>query len=383
MTSRRYNIKGMILVLAIIEVIFWVIALFSYDLIKSKDSDFRLEDPTMLYGFAVIPVLLFLFIGYHFWKNRSMKKFADEKLLSSLFPTSSTSLSTFRFILFRLGVGLLIISLTNPQYGKKKRAGLSQGIEIVLALDISNSMLARDDKKRSRLDIAKRAINKLLQEKLGGDKVGLVIFAGGAYKHTPLTTDFNALVNSIALVEPYMISSQGTDISNALETALTSFNLESETNKAIIVVSDGENHEQDAILAASSAYKENNVKVYTIGMGNPKGATIPVYNQRGDVIGYKKDQSGRTVLTKLNEKNLENIAEAGHGHYTKANFLDLGLNEIVDDINKIEKTKYGKSPYYDYEDHFHFYLTLALLLIVPSLVLGNNSKLEKLNLFNS
>jgi Ca-activated chloride channel family protein len=231
----------------------------------------------------------------------------------------------------------------------------------MIALDISKSMMAEDlVPDYNRLDIAKLAIGKLMSE-LKGDHVGIVVFAGEAYKQLPLTPDYQVAKLFLKSIGSDMISSQGTDIGNAIELCMSSFNEERKTNKAIIIISDGEDHEEMAVNAASEA-SENGVVICAVGMGSDKGVPIPII-KNGKKVGIKKDKDETTVLTKLNEQNLIQIAEAGNGTYTKTRGLNLDLRKILDRINKIEKSSLKKDRYSTYDDQFQWFLFPGLLLL--------------------
>src|SRR5690606_12106418 len=209
------------IIVALCEIVFWAATIPVYLYLLENSNSFVVEQADYFWGFLIIPIIILTFVLNISWKNKSIKKFADARLQSNIFPSTSTTKVIAKYILIRFGLGLLIIALANPQYGIKRKTGKAEGIEIIIALDVSNSMLTRDMSSANRLQVAKRAINKTILENLGGDQVGLVIFAGSAFKHTALTTDHNALMYSLDMVEPYMISNQGTNISNAIETCLT------------------------------------------------------------------------------------------------------------------------------------------------------------------
>jgi len=381
--TRKYNLSALLIIVALCEIVFWAATIPVYLYLLENSNSFVVEQADYFWGFLIIPIIILTFVLNISWKNKSIKKFADARLQSNIFPSTSTTKVIAKYILIRFGLGLLIIALANPQYGIKRKTGKAEGIEIIIALDVSNSMLTRDMSSANRLQVAKRAINKTILENLGGDQVGLVIFAGSAFKHTALTTDHNALMYSLDMVEPYMISNQGTNISNAIETCLTSFNMESRTKKAIIIVSDGENHEPEAINAASKAYKENGVKIYTIGMGSLTGSRIPVYDRNNKLTGYKKDSEGNTVMSKLNEETLKNIADAGGGKYNKAESTELGLDDIINDINLIDKTKTGTTGYMDYSDQFMWFLAAGIMLLIPAMLIQTDTiqRKKKIKLF--
>lgn len=314
--------------------------------------------------------------------NQAIKNYADHQLIPYLFRGVSTSKSVLRYLLLRLGLSFVVLAIANPQYGEDERTVQNKGIDIMIALDVSKSMLAEDlAPGYSRLKIAKLAIEKLI-DKLHGDHIGIVVFAGDAYKQLPITPDYHVAKMILANINTDMISSQGTDIGFAIEQCISSFDENSETNKAIVIFSDGEDHEQQALAEAKKAH-EKGVVVSTIGMGTTKGVPIPIY-KNGKKVGVKKDQSGNTVLTKLNENTLIEIANDGGGSYTRANGVNVGLDGLIDQINSIEKTTLGEDKYTTYDDKFQIYLLIGTLLLLAQVFIHERkSKLEqKLNLFD-
>jgi Ca-activated chloride channel family protein len=249
----------------------------------------------------------------------------------------------------------------------------------MIALDISNSMLA-EDIQPSRLERAKQAISKLV-DRLSNDKIGMVVFAGEAFIQLPITTDYASAKMFLSTINTNMIGVQGTAIGSAIEKSIVSFTPESETNKAIIVITDGENHEDDAVEKASQAV-EKGIYVHTIGMGLPKGAPIPIKANNG-TREYKKDQSGNVVVSKLNETMLQQIASAGNGIYIRANNTEVGLNALFDELNKMEKKEFEVESYSDYEDRFQYFIALSIFfLILEFIILNRRNKLFKdVNIF--
>ena len=315
----------------------------------------------------ILVILNILWVRNKIWKKKAISNFAEINTLSKIFNGFSNNRSFIKFFTFRIAIGLLIIAAANPQYGENERTVVSKGIDIMIALDISKSMMAEDlVPDYNRLDIAKLAIGKLMNE-LRGDHVGIVVFAGEAYKQLPLTPDYQVAKLFLKSVGSDMISSQGTDIGNAIELCMSSFSEERKTNKAIIIISDGEDHEEMAIAAAEDA-SENGVVICTVGMGSEKGVPIPII-RNGRKVGIKKDQDELTVLTKLNEENLIQIAEAGNGTYTKTKGLNLDLRKILDRINKIEKTSLKKDRYSTYDDQFQWFLIPGILLLLLDFVI--------------
>jgi Ca-activated chloride channel homolog len=362
--KKKYYSKtsNSIVILLILELLFWTATISVYQYLTLNVSEFRLEHPNVLWLLILLFLLNAIWVYNKIWKKKAVNSFAKLSTLSKIFNGFSNNRSTFKYILFRLAIGLLIIAAANPQYGENERTVATKGIDVMIALDISKSMMAEDIiDEYNRLDIAKLSIGKLMNE-LRGDHIGIVVFAGEAYKQLPLTPDYEVAKLFLKNIGTDMISSQGTDIGNAIELCMSSYNDERETNKAIVIISDGEDHEEMAINAAKKASEEG-VIICTVGMGSEKGVPIPII-RNGKKIGIKKDQDEATVLTKLNEDNLIAIAQAGNGTYTKTRGLNLNLRKILDRINQIEKTTIKKDRYSTYDDQFQLFLLPGLLLLL-------------------
>ena len=362
--KKKYYSKtsNSIVTLLILELLFWTATISVYQYLTLNVSEFRLEHPKVLWLLILLFLLNAIWVKNKIWKKKAINKFAKLSTLSKIFNGFSNNRSTFKYILFRLAIGMLIIAASNPQYGENERTVASKGIDIMIALDISKSMMAEDIiDEYNRLDIAKLSIGKLMNE-LRGDHVGIVVFAGEAYKQLPLTPDYQVAKLFLKNIGTDMISSQGTDIGNAIELCMSSFSEERKNNKAIVIISDGEDHEEMAVNAAKEATEEG-VVICTVGMGSEKGVPIPIV-RNGKKIGIKKDKDESTVLTKLNEQNLIQIAQAGNGTYTKTRGLNLNLRKILDRINEIEKTTLKKDRYSTYDDQFQWFLLPALLLLL-------------------
>lgn len=362
--KKKYYSKtsNSIVTLLILELLFWTATISVYQYLTLNVSEFRIEHPKVLWLLILLFLLNAIWVKNKIWKKKAINKFAKLSTLSKIFNGFSNNRSTFKYILFRLAIGMLIIAASNPQYGENERTVASKGIDIMIALDISKSMMAEDIiDEYNRLDIAKLSIGKLMNE-LRGDHVGIVVFAGEAYKQLPLTPDYQVAKLFLKNIGTDMISSQGTDIGNAIELCMSSFSEERKNNKAIVIISDGEDHEEMAVNAAKEATEEG-VVICTVGMGSEKGVPIPIV-RNGKKIGIKKDKDESTVLTKLNEENLIQIAQAGNGTYTKTRGLNLNLRKILDRINEIEKTTLKKDRYSTYDDQFQWFLLPALLLLL-------------------
>ena len=367
--KKKYYFKtsNAIIGLIIVELLFWLTTISIYQYLSLNVTEFRFEHPGALWLLLIIVLLNILWIKNKIWKKKAISNFAEINTLSKIFNGFSNNRSSIKFFTFRIAIGLLIIAAANPQYGENERTVVSKGIDIMVALDISKSMMAEDlVPDDNRLDSAKLAIGKLMKE-LRGDHVGIVVFAGEAYKQLPLTPDYQVAKLFLKSVGSDMISSQGTDIGNAIELCMSSFSEDRKTNKAIVIISDGEDHEEMAVNAAKDA-SENGVVICTVGMGSEKGVPIPII-RNGKKVGIKKDQDELTVLTKLNEENLIQIAEAGNGTYTKTKGLSLDLRKILDRINKIEKTSLKKDRYSTYDDQFQWFLFPGLLLLLLDFVI--------------
>jgi Ca-activated chloride channel family protein len=278
-----------------------------------------------------------------------------------------------------LAYTMLVFGLANPQIGSKLVEGERKGIDIMVALDVSNSMLAQDIEP-NRLERAKQAISKLI-DKLGNDRIGMIVFAGNAYVQLPITTDHAAAKMFLSTISTNVVPTQGTAIGEAIELSEKSFDNETHS-RVIIVITDGENHEDDAVKIAEGA-AEKNISVYTIGMGLPQGSPIPEIDKYGRQTGFKKDRDGNTVVTKLNEDMLQQIAAAGNGIYVRANNTQAGLSKVFEEVNKLEKTEFESKIFSDYEDRFQYFIALSILfLLFELLIFERKSKLlSKIELF--
>ena len=302
-----------------------------------ENNILRFEHPEYLYWLLIIPVLIAIYITIRIINKKQFQKFADSKFAGLLTPLVSKSRSNTKFVIFIIVVTLGILGIANLQTGSKLEEVKREGIDLYFCIDISNSMNA-EDIAPNRLERSKQAINNIIN-KLNGDRIGIVIFAGNAYVQLPITTDYAAAKMFLSTINTSLIPSQGTEIGAAINLAAKSFG-ENENGKAIVIISDGEDHENgDAIKAAQDAIKAG-IKIYTIGMGLEEGAPIPLYNQYGKQVGYKKDKNGNVVITKLDDNLLRQIAEIGDGIYRRASNSNVGLDEIFEKINSSNKTEF-------------------------------------------
>lgn len=339
----------------------------------------RFEDINYLYAWVLIPLFFLLFWVMILRRRRNIRQLGDKQLIKLLMPNQSGFKLWVKFILLNLAYFFLILGLANPQIGSKLEEVERKGVDLVIALDVSNSMLA-EDIKPNRLERAKRAISQLI-DKLGGDRIGIVVFAGKAYMQLPITSDYSAAKLFLSNIDTEIVPTQGTSIGAAIELSLTAFS-DNKHEKAIIIITDGENHEDNPVAAAETAI-DAGIKVYTIGIGLPEGAPIPEY-RNGQKMGFKKDLEGKTVITKLDELTLQKVASTGQGIYVRANNTSAGLNQVFEEISKMEKQRYETKMFSDYEDRFQYFIALVLfLLLMEILIFEKKSRFSgKIKLFD-
>ena len=340
----------------------------------------RFEHPEWLYGLAIIPVLIILYILFRLRQDRIFKRFADLEMRDYLVPLRSRRRGVFKFVVFLLMIACLILGLANLQSGSKMEEVKREGIDLYIAVDVSNSMDAQDIVP-SRLDRSKQAINKLIGG-LQGDRLGVIVFADKAFVQLPITTDYAAAKMFLASVNTGSVASQGTAIGEAINLAMKSFN-DDERSKAIIIISDGEDHENEAAMEAAREAAKKGIRIFTIGMGLPDGAPIPEYTPNGRMIGYKKDRQGNTIVTRLDEEMLGRIADAGGGLYVRASNSNVGLEKIYDEISRMDKTEIETKVFTDYEDQFQWFVGAAILLLLVGVLVSSSKKNweTKFNLF--
>ena len=323
------------------------------------------------YLFLILLIPLF-FIAYammrHFRKKR-LKKLGDRELVSGLMPSVSSSKGWVRITLFSLAFFFFAIGLSRPQIGAKLKERKIKGVEIMIALDVSNSMLA-EDFSPNRLERAKLAISSLV-DKLRDDRIGLVVFAGTSFVQLPVTTDYASAKMFLNSINTESVPVQGTALGEAMMTCIRSFSAQSERSRAVIIITDGENHEDDPVAVAKQA-AEIGIKVYTIGVGSPEGKPIP-YN--GELL---KDKDGNIVVSKLDEKTLRDIASAGNGAYVRAGMSEFGLNPIVDDIKKMDEEMFNSVVFEEFDEQYMYFFAIALVLLVVEMLVGERKTFRHL-----
>jgi Ca-activated chloride channel family protein len=341
---------------------------------------YQIEEPKYFYSFAIILLIVVVFLLAFWWKKRTQKKFTDAALLNKLAPNTSTFKSILKLSFFIIGLSFLIISLVNPKMGTKLKTVKREGVDVVFALDVSRSMLA-EDIAPNRLEKAKQIISKII-DKLGSDRVGIIIYAGNSYPLLPITTDHAAAKMFLQNAGPDMVSSQGTAINEALNLAKTYYNNDEQTNRFLIIISDGEDHQEETKQVAQNMSNEG-VKVYTIGVGTEKGERIPM-KVNGSLIGYKKDRKGETVVTRRNPTVLETVANAAGGRYIDGNKTDKPVEFIEELIANAQKKEFETKQFSDYKDQFQWFIGIGLLfLVIDVFFLDKKTKwIKKIDLFN-
>lgn len=335
--------------------------------------------PEILDLFYIIPLLLILiFIFYIFRKKRLISQFANKKVINFILLDKSYTKEYIKFFIFLLAISLIILAAARPQIGSKLEEVKIVGSDVFILLDVSNSMAAQD-LKPNRLEQAKYEISTFIK-KLQGDRVGLIVFAGDAFVQIPLTTDYQAANLFLESIDFDIVPSQGTSIAKALDLAIKSTDFSKNSKKVFILISDGEDHEGD-LESVLSEIKSKNIVIYTIGMGSPLGSPIPILNSTGEVIGFKKDRDGNTVVTKLDEFTLKKLAEETDGKYFLATGNQNELDLIYKDLMAFEKAEFGNKKITEYEDKFYLFLIPALILLIIEILISDKRNPLFLNIF--
>ena len=295
-------------------------------------------------------------------RRRRIRRFGDEELVRQLMPSYSVSRIWVKLSLFSIGFFFFVIGLSRPQIGAKLKEHETKGAEIMIALDVSNSMLA-EDYSPNRLERAKLAISRLV-DKLRDDRIGLIVFAGNSFVQLPITTDYVSAKMFLNTISTESVPIQGTAIGEAINTAIRSFSAQSEKSRAIIIITDGENHEDDPVAAAAQA-AEMGIRVFTIGVGSPEGKPIPMDG------GLLKDRDGNIVVTRLDESVLQEVAKAGNGLYVRAGNSEFGLNPIIDDIRRMEDERYSSIVFEEFDEQFMYFMAIALFFFVLEMLVGD------------
>jgi Ca-activated chloride channel family protein len=339
---------------------------------------FRFANPEYLYLLLLLPLLFILWILNEYRKRRAIGRLGNSELVKKLIPELSRVRPVLKFIFQLIAVSLAIIMLARPQFGSKLEEVKRQGVEVILALDVSNSMLA-EDIQPNRLERAKQAISRLV-ENLDNDKIGLIVFAGDAYTQIPVTTDYISAKMFLSSIGPEMVPKQGTAIGSAIDLGIRSFTPGTGRSRALVIITDGENHEDDPVAKAKEAAAAG-IVIHTIGIGSTEGVPVSVVtNGKKD---YLRDASGNTVISKLDESILKDIALSANGTYVRANNSNIGLDGVYNEIKKLKKQELEGKMFTEYNDQFQIFAGAAfLLLLLDFMVMDRkNRRLSKLRIF--
>ncbi|MFV0541958.1 MAG: vWA domain-containing protein [Aestuariibaculum sp.] len=341
---------------------------------------YQLEEKIWFWVLMAIPVAILIFLLLQLWKRSTQKKFADKQLLKKLSPNKSLFKSTLKLTVWCLAIACITIALVNPKIGTKLETVKREGVDIVFAVDVSKSMLA-EDIAPNRLEKTKQLVTQIINN-LASDRIGIIAYAGKAFPQLPITTDYASAKMFLQNMNTDMLSSQGTAINEAIKLATTYFDNDEQTNRMLIIISDGEDHSEQAAAVAKQASEEG-IRIFTIGVGDIKGGPIPE-KRNGVVLNYKKDSQGETVITRLDEETLKNIAAEANGAYINGR----NTNEVVDNIreilNSMDKKEFESKQFADFKDQFQWFLGLAIFFLLLDVFLLDRKTawLKKLNLFN-
>ncbi|MGQ9619472.1 MAG: vWA domain-containing protein [Bacteroidales bacterium] len=339
---------------------------------------FRFANPEYLYLLLAVPALFVLWLINNYRKKKAISRFGESSLVHQLLPEMSKIKPAVKIVLQLFVLIIMALILSRPQFGSKIEEVKRQGVEVIIALDVSNSMLA-EDIQPNRLERAKQALSRLV-ETLDNDKIGLIVFAGDAYIQLPITTDYVSAKMFLSTISPALVPKQGTAIGSAISLGMRSFSPGQDKSRAMIIITDGENHEDDPVATAKEA-AETGIVIHTIGIGSPEG--VPILLNTNGRREYMKDHEGNTVITKLNENILKEIALTSNGKYVKATPTNLGIEQIFSEIRKMKKQELEGTMYTEYDDQFQFFTGISLILLLLEFLImeKKNRKLSGLKLF--
>jgi len=328
-------------------------------------------NPAFLYLLLLAPLMVVVYGVLCFFRKRRLARFAQIELSQQLMPSASKAKGWVRVVLFAIAFASFSIGLARPQIGAKLSEHKSEGVEVMICLDVSNSMLAQDYSP-CRLDRAKLAISRFV-DKLQDDRIGLIVFAGQSFVQLPITADYISAKMFLSSINTESVPVQGTAIGDAIRTAIRSFSSQSSKSRVIIVITDGENHEDDPVEAARQA-SEIGIRVFTLGVGSPEGKPIPV---GGELM---KDKEGNIVVTRLDEKTLQDVSDAGKGAYVRAGNTEFGLNPIIDSIRSMQAEEFSSVVFEAYDEQYMYFFAFALLLLVIEMLIGRRK--HKFDMFS-
>src|SRR5690625_1352465 len=341
---------------------------------------FILEEKIYFWLFWLIPAVILLFVLSGWWRKTAQRKFADADMLKKLIPDKSHFKPILKLIFFALALSCFIMALINPKIGSKLETVKREGVDLVFALDVSKSMLA-EDMAPNRLEKSKLIINRIIDH-LQGDRVGIIGYAGIAFPQLPITTDYASAKLFLNEMHTDMVSSQGTAIAQAIHLSLDYFDDETKTARVLVLITDGEDHEGELEEIAKEAAQKD-IKIFTVGIGTEKGARIPI-KEKGVIQHFKRDWNNETVITKMNEKNLKDIAKITGGKYIYGRDTREVVNSLNDFLEHLEKSEFESKEYASYQSQFQWFLGFGILFIVLEIILleRKTAWVQRLNLFN-
>ena len=325
---------------------------------------FRFGEPIYLYLLLIIPFLVIFYLYTNYRRRKRLRQYGDPELMAHLMPNVSKYRPDIKFWIVTVALAMVIFMLARPQFGSKMETVKRQGVETVVALDISNSMMA-EDVTPSRLEKSKKLVSRLV-ETFNNDKVAMIVFAGEAYTQLPITSDYISAKMFLETISPSLITTQGTDIRGAIDLAMKSFTPNEGVGRAIVLITDGENHEGGAVEAAKSA-AEKGVRVFVLGVGSPDGSPIPVEGSND----FRRDKNGNVVVTRLNEQMCQEIAKAGDGMYVRVDNTNNAERALNAEINKLAKADVETQVYTEFDEQFDVLAWIALILLAADVMLLN------------
>lgn len=340
----------------------------------------QLEEKIWFWLLLIIPIIIVFFIVLQLWKRYAQNKFISKQMLKKLSPNKSLFKPILKLIVLCLAFVCLITALVNPKIGTKLETVKREGVDIVFAIDVSKSMLA-EDIAPNRLEKSKQLVTQIINN-LASDRIGIIAYAAKAFPQLPITTDYAAAKMFLQSMNTDMLSSQGTAIDQAIQLARTYYDDDEQTNRVLIIISDGEDHSNIASDVAEEASEEG-IRIFTIGVGDINGGPIPI-KRNGIVLNYKKDNQGETVITRLNEETLKDIAAKANGVYINGTNTKEVVEEIRDILNKMDKKEFEAKQFAEFKDQFQWFLALGLFFLFLDIFLleRKTAWLNRLNLFN-
>ncbi len=341
---------------------------------------YELENISWSWLFLLVILISILFIFDRAWKIKTQKLYFSKSNLERLSPNISITKPVIKTLFIAIGISMFIIAMINPKIGTKIETFQRVGVDIVFAVDVSKSMLA-EDIAPSRIEKSKQLVGQVINN-LGGDRIGIVAYAGKAFPQLPLTTDYSSAKMFLQNMNTDMLSSQGTAIDEAIRLSSTYFDQDRSTERLLFIVSDGEDHNDLSYEMADLAAK-NNITIYSIGVGTEKGSPIPI-KKNGIVMSYKKDINGEVVITKLNKNYLENISDKTKGKYIDGSVTENVINEVIEILENTEKKEFDTQKFSEFKDQFQWFILIGFVLIVTDIFMrdGKTIWLKNLNLFN-